>query len=268
MPREEESQRDVLPVAWAFWDGWRGPPELVIHVARRAQSAVSSTDEERATATCKMQVYVKEDVEPIQTPDAFETEVTDDALRNFSVIAIDVCGPRGRVNVDLARTPHADFGPPRSGVLVAVAESSDAVEVREVVARAVERRTGQRKRYSGETATAADVRDAVEAAAPRELRGGAVLKPAALGVMGSLAWAATGGEQERVEASAYLPLVAVAAGVGVVWVVALLLLPRVEVQAVTRAKRAADLAYKGIGAALITALIGVAVTLVFGGGTT
>lgn len=86
--------------------------------------------------------------------------------------------------------------------------------------------------------------------------------------MGSLAWVATGGEQERVEASAYLPLVAVAAGVGVVWVVALLLLPRVEVQAVTRAKRAADLAYKGIGAALITALIGVAVTLVFGGGTT
>ena len=170
MAREEGSGGDVLPVAWAFWDGWRGPPELVIQVARRAQWAVGSTDEERATATCKIHVYVKEDVEPIKSLDAFETEVTQDALRNFSVIAIDVRGHRGRVTVEFARKPHAELGPPRSGVLVAVSESSDGVNVREVVARAVERRTGRRERYSGETALAADVRDAVGAAAPPEPR--------------------------------------------------------------------------------------------------
>ncbi len=265
MPLEQEAPGDVPPVAWAFWGGWRGPPELVKQVARRARWAVGSTDEERAAASCKMRVYVKADVEPIHSLDAFDTEVTNDALRNFTVIAIEVRGPRGRVDIHLARKPHADLGPPRGGVLVAVSESPDAIDVREVVARSVERRTGPWKGHRGEAATAADVRDAVAAAAPRELPHGTALKTAVTGIMGGVSYVATGGEEERVEASAYVSLFAVAGAVGVVWVVALLLIPRVEVQAVTRAKRAADLAYKGVGAALITALIGIAVKLVVGG---
>jgi hypothetical protein len=253
VPVDEPAERDVPPVAWAFWDGWRGPPELVVHVVRRALWAVELTDAEHATAECKVDVYVKDDVEPIQRFDAFATDVTDDALRNFSVIAIDVRGPRGRVNVDLARKPHAELGPPRSGVLVVVSNSSVAVEVREVVARTLERRTGRRKRYSGETATEAEVRDAVAAAAPPEPVGGRVTKAVAGAIAAAAGGLATGfGGEEPVRASDLISLLAIAVAGGVLWVVAVLLIPSVEVQAVTRARRAADLAYKGVGAALVT----------------
>ena len=75
----------------------------------------------------------------------------------------------------------------------------------------------------------------------------------------------SGGGDDRFRPSGFLSLFAFAVAVGVFWVVAQVLIPRVEVQAVTRAQRAANLAYKGIGAGLVTALIGVAVKLVFGG---
>jgi len=174
----------------------------------------------------------------------------------FPLSPIDAFGPRGKVGVYLARKAHNEVGPPRSGVLVTVSGSAD--DVRDIVARAVERRTGRKKRYSGEAETAADVRKAVTAAAPHEPPG-KTLASASTAVAGTAAGAA-GTAQDRV-----LPLLAVAVGVGVIWVIAVLLLPRVEVQAVTRAKRGAELAYKGVGAALVTAVIGVVVSLVFGG---
>ena len=87
MPDEESAKRDVSRTAWAFWAGWRGPPELVVQIARRARWAVCASDDETAAAGCKMTVYVKNDVEPIQRCDTFDAEVTADALRNFSVIA-------------------------------------------------------------------------------------------------------------------------------------------------------------------------------------
>ncbi len=260
MTRDDEAQGDVPSAAWAYWDGWRGAPELLIQVVRRARSAVGSAAEESARATCKMHVYVKDDLEPIQDPDSFDTEATEDGLRNFSVIAIDVTGARGRVNVYFARKPHPEVGPPRSGVLVAVSECSNAVEVRETVAHAVERGTRLWKRRSGETAIAEGVRDEVEAAAPRVLRG---LTIAVAAVAAVFLWVATGGEEKRVPASDYLPVLWVAIFVGVVWVAALILIPRVEIQAKTRAKRVGEYAYKGVGAAAITALIGGVVKLVF-----
>ncbi len=207
-----------------------------------------------------MHLYVKNDVEPIQNPDSFDTEATEDGLRNFSVIAIEVCGARGQVNVYFARKPRPEVGPPRSGVLVTVSGSSHAAEVRETVGHAVERGTRLAKRRNGETVLAEGVRDEVKAATPSVLRG---LKAAVAAVAAVLLWVATGGEEERVPASGYVPVLWVAIFVGVVWVAALILIPRVEVQAKTRAKRVGEYAYKGAGAAAITALIGGAVKLVF-----
>jgi len=242
-----------------------------MHVARRALWAVGSTDEERAAATCTIDVYVKEDVESISSPAAFENEITGDALHNFSVIALDIRGPRGRITVYFARKPHPKLGPPRSGVLLVVSESDAPAGPRGVVQRAIERRTGRRKRHDGDApppggGVRSEVLTAVPSAASNAQKVIGKFGPAVVGAISF--WLSPVGDKSSGSAAEVLTLLAAALLVGIIWVATLLLIPRVEVQAVTRAKRAADLIYKGIGAALVTALVGVAVTLVFGGGET
>src|SRR6201989_3020448 len=51
MPASEPSA-----TAWAFWDRWRGPPELIVQIARRAMRAV--TGEEGVVGTGRVVVLV------------------------------------------------------------------------------------------------------------------------------------------------------------------------------------------------------------------
>jgi len=161
MPNDRAAGALPAPVAWADWISWRGPPELVVQIARRAIWAVGSTDHERQAATCTVEVLVRGDVEPISSPDRLLDEVTSDALRKFSMIAIDVRGARGRVLIEMTRKPMKDRGPLRRGVLLtAVSEVGAANDLRETVARAIERRASRGMRRYGELQEVEDVRAA------------------------------------------------------------------------------------------------------------
>jgi hypothetical protein len=264
-----------LPVAWAYWISWRGPPELVAHIARRAIWAVGSTDEERHEATCKIEVFVGADVEEMKDPDQLLDRVTEDALRKFSMIAIDVRGARGSVLIEMARKRMKERGPPRAGVLVTAISHMDAAdELRETVARAVERRASRALRWYGGLQDPIGVRAAVAEARrsdpPTYVESGAgrvsvrwdrkwvlILFWVLIAlIVGFLAWSEG--------AAVALPVSAVVGAVaGPLFFV---LRPDVEVQAVTRLRRAATWFYRSVLGAIAAALISAGVAALFGGG--
>lgn len=237
-----------------------------MHIARRAITATDWDDGEQGSGRFSISVYVKEDVEPFTGLAAFHHDVTADALSNFSVITIDVSGQRGRIIVDLARKPLPDHGPPSRGVLV-TAESAlgDAAELRETVARAIERRARRRDRQVGEVATPGMVRPAVAATVGTTAFPVWISRLQALipGVLAGAA-AAQSSDQADLRPRDVVAVAVVASLAGLLWIAIQVLVPRVEVQAVTRAKRVADLAYKGVGAAVVTALVGATVKVVLG----
>jgi hypothetical protein len=79
------------------WRVWRGSPELLAHVARVAERASGGTD-------TKITVAVADDEEIFPSSSDFVRDVTLDALRHFSSIAIVSKGPSMSVSITLRWT--------------------------------------------------------------------------------------------------------------------------------------------------------------------
>ena len=79
------------------WHIWRGSPELLAHVVRVAERASGGAETE-------IKVAVVDDVETFSSPSDFVRDVTRDALRHFSSIAINSRGPSMSVSITLRWT--------------------------------------------------------------------------------------------------------------------------------------------------------------------
>jgi hypothetical protein len=109
----------------ARWHVWRGSPELLAHVARVAERASGGTE----TA---IRVAVADDEEVFSSPSDFVRDVTLDALRHFSSIAIVSRGPRMSVSITLRWTgerPDTKDWDPYAGWLTWITWSGRDAEV-------------------------------------------------------------------------------------------------------------------------------------------
>lgn len=91
-----------MSARWTFWEGWRGPPELVAHVARAAVRAVGA-----GATSPSIELRVGADVELFDNAKDFLESATADGLRRFTTLALDVEGTRGRVRVEWKRDEAA-----------------------------------------------------------------------------------------------------------------------------------------------------------------
>jgi hypothetical protein len=134
--------------AWAEWDGWRGPPELVVQIARAALWTVSREPPPPVKAVCSIEVHVGGDVERFADPMDFREQVTADGLRNFRWLDIRV--QRGNDHVWVRLSPiNVILGRPGVVLLASAADAARAEGMRDSVAGSIGRRTGRNRRRSG-----------------------------------------------------------------------------------------------------------------------
>ena len=134
------------------WHIWRGSPELLAHVIRVAERASGGTE-------TVINVAVADDQEVFSSPSDFVTNVTLDALRHFSSIAILTSGPDMSISIVLrwTRAPEArpwTTGTGQDAEIVVSAHGVDSGQEREAlmaVHNAIKRggtdRDGQRQAF-------------------------------------------------------------------------------------------------------------------------
>jgi hypothetical protein len=79
------------PDLWATWSCWWGSPQLVAHVARKAESAIADAGPRRR-AHCTITLRVGNDCERFQSTDSFLSGATPEALHRFSLLELRVRG--------------------------------------------------------------------------------------------------------------------------------------------------------------------------------
>ena len=90
--RVRKADSPAVEPATARWHVWRGSPELLAHIVRVAERACGGTETE-------IRVAVADDQEVFTSPSDFVRDVTRDALRHFSSIAIDSRGPTMSISI-------------------------------------------------------------------------------------------------------------------------------------------------------------------------
>jgi hypothetical protein len=258
---------DAPAVAWAYWRGWRGPPELVSHIARRCRDAAKVDD--RPAPSYTIDVVVGEsgrfgaDTEPFTDRDDFAP--TGDALRRFSVVRVRATGPTREIVVEFVRRPSAVPDRPQRGVwLTVIAVDGEACEARDSVAAAIARNTGRNDVHTGEVDDPARVADAVtQADQPPSRRSDTVkaISGLAAAVPGLINAVSQTSEFSRTDwIVAAIGAAVVAGGTLAVW----LLFPRVQIQSASRARRSLQWIGVTIASGLIGALISSGVSAALG----
>jgi hypothetical protein len=125
---ETKSEPDF---AWAFWEKFRGAPDLVAHIARRAARSVT-------TARYRCELRVGKDSERFESPEDFLAHATAQGLgSSFRALLIEVAGGRLTARIWIIRRKINDLPWLRQGVVLEVDGTGDCVAARNEIATAV-----------------------------------------------------------------------------------------------------------------------------------
>jgi hypothetical protein len=156
--RSPSSHRARAYVAWAEWNGWRGPPELVAQIARAGLWALAGTHPPTQDATCSIELEVDDDVERFADPKDFREQATADGLRRFSQLDLRMRLKDDDVHVCLSPI-NVKRGRPGVVLLATATDERRAVALRDGVAASISRRAGRNHQHRGQIERSSRLRE-------------------------------------------------------------------------------------------------------------